>query len=1719
MQHLDDNASISLVNKGSLFSIHEYQKPGEERFILKAIEGKRPSAKQILLLNTEYEIARQIQSKSARKVIQKTEYNGKPALLLEYIDGVNLLTRYPTPLPLPEFLGVAINLSNALGALHECRVIHKDLQPINILVEHETDRIVFINFGIASRLTRENKLTSNINLLESNLEYTAPEQTGRMNRSVDYRADLYTLGIILYKLFTGRTPFQSNDTLHLIHSHMALPVDVSAIPEPLNIILKKLLAKNAEDRYQSAYGLRFDLEKCLEQFKSTGKLTPFELGQQDFSLYFQIPQKLYGRTAEIKELLENFEAVSQGSAHLLLIKGYSGIGKSALVQEVNKPITAQKGFFISGKFDQYQRNIPYFALLRAFQGLVSQLLTEKGEKLAEWKENILQAVGINGQIITEVIPQVELIIGAQSPVGILPPLEAQNRFLNTFLNFIRVFARAEHPLVLFLDDLQWADTASINLIQSVLLDDRVRYLLILGAYRDNEVDTMHPLSRMLDTLEDENAPMSSIHLKPLPLPEIISLVTETLRSGADESAELCSLLEQKTGGNPFFLTQFLNHLYDDELIRFDPTSQRWQWEIGVIREQNITDNVVALMTQKIRQLPPETQELLKVAACIGNEFDLYTLAAVSRKPELEVARLLWKSIEEGLTPPLDENYRAYQGLEAAKHDEYTGLNAPNARYTFLHDRIQQAAYDIISAEERDELHLRIGRRMLQTSPDEQRDEHLFDILIHFNLSRHLMSNADELETCARMNLQAGRKASASTAYASAVSYLRSGIDMLDRRHWSTEMYDLSYNLYYACSEALYLSGDHAGAEVLLDVLQSEAQNKTDQAKVFLLRGILYTNVGKIVEALHACKVGLTLYDLSVPESVSDEAFIQGLMRVKELRGDRSVESLIDLPNMASLDSYMRLLLLSVMATPAFFLDNKLWIWTVTQLVQISLEDGNSDLSDLGYVAFGLVLGSGLGEYETGYEYGKLALNLNHKFNKVENRAKVNVVFGTMNSHWNTSAGNNIAYATEAFELGRETGDLIYAGYGASQLTWCRYMIGTPMEQLVEDCDKNYRFHLRNRDLSGDAILIARCLIDALQGRTNAPTSFEQKDFREEELFQRNLAYPIKQPLHHFYLAKMRLSYLFDQYEEALSFAEKAETVADASFGCVYIPDQVEYHALSLLALYDQATEENRAKYRGTIDALMGRLQVWAEKAPQNWRSKFRLVEAETYRIFGVSVDAAEAFDDAIKLAAENGFTQDEALANELATQFYLRQGKEKIARAYLYDALRLYEKWGAFAKVRHLSQKYSKFIDKLPEHSDTQQALSFDPGHSESLDLYTIMKAYAAISAEVMLENLLRKMLDLILENAGAQRCVFLSAGPQGELLLQGDGSVDQNERSVLQNIPMTGTDDVPAAVVRYVARTRESLLLNKAVQDENFNHDPYVQKHLPQSVLCLPAIHQGKFLGVVYLEHRQAVQAFTPGRVELVNLLIVQMAVSIDNAILYRSLEEKVKERTLIIEEQKKELEKEKQKSDRLLYNILPVSTAEELKETGKATPKSFESVTVLFTDFKGFTRIVEHISPEELINTLNEVFVAFDEISKKHRLEPIKTIGDSFMCAGGIPEVNNTHPSDAVYAGLEMQEFIVQWNLKRISNGLERLDLRLGIHTGPVIAGVIGMRKFAYDIWGDAVNVASRLESSGVPGEVNISQATHKLVSGMFLCEPRGKIYAKHKGEIEMYLVKSIL
>ncbi|MBU7584998.1 MAG: AAA family ATPase [Nostoc sp. TH1S01] len=1503
--------------------------------IIKLLKNPYPSFSELVQFRNQYTIAKNLNYPEIIQIYDLEPFQNGYALVMEDFGGISLkewavrrnLCKVGTTAvaatgvdgwglgetlqSLQEFLEIAIALCNALEILYRNRIIHKDIKPSNILINPKTQQVKLIDFSIASLLPRETQTLISPNVLEGTLAYISPEQTGRMNRGIDYRTDFYSLGVTFYELLTGELPFQSIDAMEMVHYHIAklapLIQEINPkIPAVLSEIVSKLMAKNAEDRYQSTWGIKYDLEKCLSQLKETEQIANFPIAQSDVCDRFIVPDKLYGREAEVETLLQAFERVSTGTTEMMLVAGFSGIGKTAVVNEVHKPILRQRGYFIKGKYDQFNRNIPLSAFVQAFRDLMGQLLTESNAQIQEWKTKILDAVGDNGQIIIEVIPELERIIDTQPTAIELSGNAAQNRFNLLFLKFVHIFTTKDHPLVILLDDLQWADSASLKLIQLLMNEAAEGSLLLIGAYRDNEVSAAHPLSLSLSEIIKNQATVNTITLAPLSNSNLNQLVADTLTCSLEVAQPLTQLLYQKTKGNPFFSTQFLKALYEDGLITFDWDGGNWQCNITEVRALTLTDDVVEFMALQLQKLPQDTQAVLKLAACIGNSFDLATLAIVSEKSEIETATYLWKALQEGLILPTTEIYKFY--IEQSAQDATSDSQIVN--YKFLHDRVQQAAYSLIPEDQKQTTHLKIGRLLWQNTPETELEEKVFAIANQLNIGIEHLDDPTERHELSRLNLMAGKKAKASIAYNSALAYLKIGIQLLPKNPWQSD-YHLTLSLYNEASEASYLSGELDTMENFTQEILQQATAVLDTAKVYEVKIEAYTVQGQFLAAIDTAMQFLQLIEIEFPQEPTDEDFLLALQATQASLHGKTIAELIDLPEMQDLKFRTAMRVLVKVTTPAYLAKPKLHRLVVLKKVTLSVKYGNTPASALGYSGYGLML---CGQAETiviGYEFGQLALQLLSKFQDREYEAIVLVVVHHFLSHWQEPVTATLKPLLKAYTSGLDSGDLAYAGYAAFIYCFQSYIAGQELSKLAHEL----------------------AIYGAALAKINQQTALNYNNIYHQAVL--NLIEPKAQPwelvgtvydemsmlalheqandgagLWHFCVTKLMLCYLFQALDSATEYANKAKQYSGSGYAMVNIPLLSFYHSLLQLAIFPTASTAEQQNILQQVGENQKNLQQWANYAPMNQLHRFYLVEAEKYQALGQKTTAMEFYDLAISGAKENGYIQEAGLSNELAAKFYLDWGKDKVAQVYMQEAYYCYARWGAKTKVEDLEKRYPELLRVILQQKtfkvDTREKLSNTLSYSTSiqtsthisnssknsnseLDFTSILKAYQAISTAIQLDELIQRLTQIILENAGADKCALI--------VLQ-DGvwqvrAITTLAGTQLQTVLLDHHPNLPIKLIHYVKNTLETVVIDGLKTSINILIGEYMRQHQPQSALCMPICHQGKLLGILYLENQVTTGVFVGDRLDVLKLLTSQAAISLENALLYHTLELKVEQRT----------------------------------------------------------------------------------------------------------------------------------------------------------------------------------------------------------------------------------
>jgi predicted ATPase/signal transduction histidine kinase len=1522
-----------------------YDRQTSRSVIVKTIKSEQPTLEEIASLKQEYSICQLIDFPGVVRCYDLEKYRNGFALIQEDCAGQSLQQLVNSqPVQLKEFLRIAISLAETLSKLPKIPLIHKDINPSNIIIDTESGAVKIIDFGIASRLTVENPSISHANVLEGTPAYMSPEQTGRMNRSIDYRTDLYSLGATFYEMLTGTVPFPTNDLIELVHSHLvkqpipphlvrrtnrrgevSSPSEGENIPQVISDIVMKLLAKNAEDRYQSATGLKFDLELCLLQLEKTGRISNFTIAQRDRGDRLLIPQKLYGREAEVETLLAAFERISDVETHkvqesvgahcvrplqnsaanpqskieMILVSGYSGIGKTSVVNEVHKPIVKARGYFISGKFDQFKRNIPYSAFIDAFDLLIRQLLGESDSSLTNWREKLLEALEINAKIIIDLIPSVELIIGKQPELPELGATETEKRLLRVWQKFVGVFAQPSHPLVLFLDDLQWADAASLKLLQTLVSESDCQNVLIIGAYRDNEVSPTHPLIQAVEKIEASGTAVSNLVLESLAKQEANQLIADTFNNPEDDyqTKLLADLLFNKTQGNPFFINQLLKTLYADNLLVYDLDTGEWQWDIEAIQKVGITDyGIVELIAKNIGKLKQTTQQILKLAACLGNQFNLEMLAIVNRESPFVTASQLWEALSSGLILPLDNAYKISLAFAPEEFQQLSSSNLASSSYKFLHDRVQQAAYSLIPTSEKKSTHCQIGKMLLANTSKEKREENIFALVNQLNFGTDLLSDRAEKDELAELNLIASKKAKEAAAYETAASYVNVGLDLIDDNSWE-ENYDLTLALHTEATEAEYLNTNFDRSQILAQMTIDRAKTLLEKVKIYEIQIQSYAIQNKLQQAIEMEFQVLQMLGVELEQEPAEELI---------------TADLANLPEMTDPNKLAALRILDSASSAAYIINPPLLFSITLTMVNICSRYGNSPLAAISYINYAFLLSGMQEDFDSGYKFGQLALQLLEKFDAKNIKSIVLDIFNGHIKHWQEHLRETIDPLLEAVYSGLETGELVYSGYAATHYCANLFLLGEDLES-VDLKSKQYLDLLQKnkQQFSVEYLQIWRQLIANLSGRAEDKSLLIGEAMSEAEILPIWLESNNGTALFAFYIAKAILLYFWQDYPNSLNNAKEAEKYAQSALGLYTVAEHNFYYSLALLAQYSHEKKAQQKKLLSQIATNQAKMQKWASLAPANFQHKYELVEAEKARVLGENWQAGDLYDRSIQGAQAAGFTQQEALANERAGLFYLACGKEKIAWTYLNDAYYGYMRWGAVAKVRELEGQYPQFLAQIrvketvatPAYNALKTTVKMNLA---AIDFASVLKASQAISQEIVLDRLLDRLMQILLENAGAQTG-FLLLSKEGKLTIEVTGSIVRKGVITKLSIPLEASNQLPLSVINYVARTLESVVLDNTADDPTFAEDLYLLAKRPLSLLCVPILKQNQLVGIAYLENNSIERAFNRERQEISNLLCTQAAISLKNAILYRELQQS-QMREKAERQIRKALEKEKE-------------------------------------------------------------------------------------------------------------------------------------------------------------------------------------------------------------------
>ncbi len=1690
-----------------------HREVGEERVILKVIRELRPSPRRIAAFRREFELLEQL--RDVPGIVRSHGFghdNGRWAMSLEENGGVALreLVR-DKPMPLEEALRVAERLAGTLADMHRNGVIHKDVNPSNVVYNRGTGQLRLIDFGIATVLTREESRFDAALAQHGTLAYTSPEQTGRLNREVDYRTDLYSLGATLYHLLTGHPPFQLDDPIELVHAHIARvpdPPKSAVIPEVVSQIAMRLLAKAADERYQSAGAVQMDLAECSRQLRETGRVRSFELDRTRRPINLVLPQRLYGREAEVETLVEAYRRTAIGPAEVLIVAGYSGVGKSALVQELYAPVTEHRGQFIAGKFDQFKRDVPFDSLAQAIRSLLQQVLGRSESVVANWRADISEALGTNGQVLIDVIPELVHIIGPQPAVPELPPAEAEVRFDHVFMRFVAAIAQPSRPLALFLDDMQWVDPGSLRLLESLLRNGDLRHLLLVLAFRDNEVAPGHPLLLMLDRVRHAGTRVSQVKLAPLGFADVQQLILDTVQRAPHEIESLAKLIYGKTEGNPFFLRQFLRSLYSEKLLVLE---DRWTWDIHAIAARNITDNVVELMAEKLRAMPPHTQIALRYAGALGGEIDVAHLVIASEVPAAKLCQWLWPAVVDGLLLPVNDAYALMlvnlEAPELSAGDDAAEL-ADSLRLRFAHDRIQQAAYGLWGVEERSAAHWAIGTRFQAAWKGPALEEHLFAVLGHLISGRAHARTAQQQRDLAVLCHRGARKAKASAAFAAAREYATLGLELLGPDRFG-ETFALAMALAEIVVETAYQTGDFALMDKWFQASCTAAHTPLETAGMQEIVTESFNARGQPLAALKSALDYLDLLGFVVPREPSMDDVGAEMALAAAALGGRSADQLARAPEMTDPAVHAAVTLICKIYSSAYVASPLVFILVALKQVQLVGRHGNCAVSPLVYAVYGLLQAGLVNDVRAGYQFGELSSRLLDRPDVARFKAQALHLFSCHTRFWREHLRACADGEREAWRVGLETGEMEFGSYGGHVASKYAFFHGQELSGLLGEIEHYTHAMGRYRsDIAYNSHLPWHQAVLNLAQPCREPWVLRGAVYDHEQARAVLAAANDRMGISNALLASLMLSVIFGRIEEALRYADDGAGFLDSVLSQFNQPVFYFYASLARLASLASCDVQTRAARLELVNADIARLSGWAEAAPMNFAQKVALLQAELARVEGCHGDARDAYDRAIELARQSEFVGDEAIASELAARYCLACGRTVPARHHLQDAFEAYDRWGAATKVAQMEERHPELRaaaqSATPNLQTTHTTSVITTG--KALDIESVLRASQAISTEVVLPNLLRTLLTTVMQYAGAEYAVLLLER-DGRMGLEAQAHSDDVDVKLLNGQPLESAGDIevlPLSIAHFVSRTRETLVLDDAMADAMFARDPYVVARRTRSVLCQPVVGHGQLRGAIYLENSLAPGVFTTSRREVVGLLAGQIAVSIDNAKLYENLEQRVQERT-------EQLETRNQLIRNVFGRYMSDDVVDSLltSETALALGGERRTVTIMFTDLRGFTATCEHLPPERVVKMLNMYFSVMTRVIHARRGSLQDIMGDGMVIVFGAPIWREDDAERAVACALEMQLAMAEVNAQLAAEDLPQLSMGIGIHTGESIVGNIGsLERAKYSVVGSHVNLASRIESMSIGGQVLISGQTraavpHELrIDGEYRFAPKGFI-----------------
>ena len=1582
-------------------------------------------------------------------------------------------------LPDKDPVPMALGLLNLLEQWHRQGVALLSLTPRHLLYQPGSNEFWAADWSLALPYA-DAPFDILTNLLTDEItHYASPEQTGKTDLPLDYRSDYFSLGVLLYRLTTGQLPFDGLDSPSIVYRILTYEPAPLRSQNPymsagFESIVSKMLAKNPDNRYQSAEGLRHDL---MQLAQPDFDLTTFRPGAIDGRGEFLTKAVLVGRHSILRDIDNLLNHVSEHQQKgIALVEGELGSGKTALLNQLDNLYFNSHFVLSSNLRDDHEQ--PYSAIKSAFEAMADGLLGQSLAVQNDFKFHLDSQIGNVSSVLVDFCPGIRKHIDTIAQVQpVLTGTSNQDRLAYVVAGFLRALVLTGRPVVWLLDNFQDSSDATLRLFDSLTREAPLTQLTFVGMTVPG--DSSQQMQRFVDGVKLlEHTTFIDLSLPDLTEADLADWLLE-LHVSPESCKDVATLIYQKTGGNPFSVQRILQQVYEQGAVSKSPGGYFFQLNTTILSSFQTTDNLLDYLTDQIKELPPDARQLFDLAACFRQPFSNQELAILADTNITTIGARLNTLVVNGI-------FVSQIGGEPSK-----------PAYLFANPQLVDIGRRLLVAENRQNAFARVAD-YIHRHDDLSRTDNLFQLA-----NKALELTPDKGALYADYLLRAAREAAAIGAADLALRCYGYVTSQLTETDWGNR-FDTCFSIYNQYLSAVaYVESEQPLFEQLARLANDRARHKEDLAVVnyTYALGLLYQQ--RADEAIRTALPILQQFGIHLPLEPTKLTIIGSSIRASLMLRNRTPEQVEQLPETTDPNVRLVIKMLANVSLASALTRPKMIPVIMLHQLRNSIQSGLTAESGAGFLMYAIVQSSFQGNYQTGSDMMELAIRLSRRFDAVAIELSCNLVKAIYIHHWVAPYQESLDLLLDTYRRSRENGLLTNAFNALGSACIMSIYSALPLDVVLQrSLDSLRLLSLQRQSLPEISCRIAAQLAYELQ-QQQPPDTFFNGPYADNKVLEPYLRKNNEFiGLINLLVTRMMWGVHLHRSQQDLSdFKEFCQQMRLLGEGMFLTPIGYFYGGLQSLQQPGPLNSEQKKIICVSID----RLKAFSNVFEGNNRSRFYLVKSQYLLRIGKTDKGLVLLDQAIEMAARYGQIVEEALAHETKARHYIALGQTHLGQRELREALDLYATRGAWAIVSRLNAEFA--VARHPTTSINLAKPNERDPPTGSIDLSSFLKISTTISSNLKLGSLLTNLLNVLVENAGAQK-VALLIYQNHELRVH---ALKETDTAVSLEVKLLNQANLPQNPIRYVSRTAKPLTLVQAYTDRVFSADPYFQQHHTLSVLVMPVIKNDELLAVIYLENNSTSGAFNSRRLEVLQLLASQIAISLENALLYDDMEERIQERTL-------QLRQEMDKSEVLLLNILPKLVAEELKQTGRAAARQFADVTVMFTDFVNFTRIAEQMEPDALVAELDYCFGEFDRITAEHGLEKIKTIGDAYLCTGGLPEGKPDHSVDVVRAALAIRQFIAERKAQQTAEGKPFFEVRIGVHNGPLVAGVVGTRKFAYDIWGDTVNTAARMEQSSEPGRVNVSGRTWLAVKDQFLGTFRGRVNAKNKGAIEMYFVEHL-